>query len=115
MGSFPMSVANNICDYPLAKYLDSKAVLVYRPQPVLLLTEELDHVTFRIKRSNSYLQGGGQGERSLLWWPGQVSSQSRKVLEWLCKKSFKVLSSQKRGESKLVSVQPSVYNRACFM
>ncbi len=30
--SFPLSVANNFCDKPLPKYLDSKTVLIYRPQ-----------------------------------------------------------------------------------
>jgi hypothetical protein len=34
MGIFPMSVANNFCDMPLPKYLDSKTVLIYRPHPV---------------------------------------------------------------------------------
>jgi hypothetical protein len=34
MGSFPMSVANNFCDQPLPKYLDSKTVLIYCPHPV---------------------------------------------------------------------------------
>ncbi len=34
MGSFPVSVANNFCDYQLPKYLDSKTVLIYRPHPV---------------------------------------------------------------------------------
>jgi hypothetical protein len=34
MGSFPLSVANCFCDQPLAKYLDSKTVLIYRPHPV---------------------------------------------------------------------------------
>jgi hypothetical protein len=34
MGSFPMSVANNFCDLPLPKYLDSKTVLIYCPHPV---------------------------------------------------------------------------------
>ncbi len=34
MGSFPMSVANNFCDQPLSKYLDSKTVLIYCPHPV---------------------------------------------------------------------------------
>ncbi len=35
MGSFPMSVANNFCDQPFQKYLDSKTVLIYCPHPVL--------------------------------------------------------------------------------
>jgi hypothetical protein len=34
MSSFPMSVANNFCDLPLSKYLDSKTVLIYCPHPV---------------------------------------------------------------------------------
>ncbi len=34
IGIFPMSVANNFCDMPLPKYLDSKTVLIYRPHPV---------------------------------------------------------------------------------
>jgi hypothetical protein len=34
MSSFPMSVANNFCDLPLSKYLDSKTVLFYCPHPV---------------------------------------------------------------------------------
>ncbi len=34
MGNFPMSVANNLCDELLPKYLDSKTVLIYRPHPV---------------------------------------------------------------------------------
>ncbi len=34
MGIFQMSVANNFCDMPLPKYLDSKTVLIYRPHPV---------------------------------------------------------------------------------
>ncbi len=34
MGIFPMSVANNFCDMPLPKYIDSKTVLIYRPHPV---------------------------------------------------------------------------------
>jgi hypothetical protein len=34
MSSFPMSVANNFCDFPLSKYLDSKTVLIYCPHPV---------------------------------------------------------------------------------
>ena len=34
MGSFPMSVANNFCDEPMPKYLDSKTVLIYCPHPV---------------------------------------------------------------------------------
>ncbi len=34
MGIFPMSVANNFCDMPLPKYVDSKTVLIYRPHPV---------------------------------------------------------------------------------
>ncbi len=32
-----MSVANNFCDKPLPKYLDSKTVLIYRPHPVYYL------------------------------------------------------------------------------
>ncbi len=36
MSSFPMSVANNFCDLPLSKYLDSKTVLIYCPHPVCL-------------------------------------------------------------------------------
>ncbi len=39
MGIFPMSVANNFCDMPLPKYLDSKTVLIYRPHPVHKFTE----------------------------------------------------------------------------
>ncbi len=35
MGIFPMSVANNFCDMPLPKYIDSKTVLIYRPHPVV--------------------------------------------------------------------------------
>ncbi len=38
MSSFPMSVANNFCDLPLSKYLDSKTVLIYCPHPVIDLT-----------------------------------------------------------------------------
>ncbi len=34
MSSFPMRVANNFCDLPLSKYLDSKTVLIYCPHPV---------------------------------------------------------------------------------
>ncbi len=34
MDSFPMSVANNLCDKLLPKYLDSKTVLIYCPHPV---------------------------------------------------------------------------------
>jgi hypothetical protein len=34
MGIFPMSAANNFCDMPLPKYIDSKTVLIYRPHPV---------------------------------------------------------------------------------
>ncbi len=34
MGIFPMSVANNFCDVPLPKYIDSKTVLIYCPHPV---------------------------------------------------------------------------------
>ncbi len=34
MDSFPMSVANNLCDMLLPKYLDSKTVLIYCPHPV---------------------------------------------------------------------------------
>ncbi len=34
MSSFPMSVANNFCDLPLSKYLESKTVLIYCPHPV---------------------------------------------------------------------------------
>ncbi len=37
MGIFPMSVANNFCDMPLPKYIDSKTVLIYRPHPVSFL------------------------------------------------------------------------------
>jgi hypothetical protein len=37
IGIFPMSVANNFCDMPLPKYLDSKTVLIYRPHPVFAL------------------------------------------------------------------------------
>jgi hypothetical protein len=29
-----MPVANNFCDLPLSKYLDSKTVLIYCPHPV---------------------------------------------------------------------------------
>ncbi len=36
MDSFPMSVANNLCDKLLPKYLDSKTVLIYCPHPVHL-------------------------------------------------------------------------------
>jgi hypothetical protein len=36
MSSFPMSVANNLCDLPLSKYLDSKTVLIYCPHPVFI-------------------------------------------------------------------------------
>ena len=39
MGIFPMSVANNFCDMPLPKYIDSKTVLIYRPHPVVELFE----------------------------------------------------------------------------
>ncbi len=28
------TVANNFCDMPLPKYIDSKTVLIYRPHPV---------------------------------------------------------------------------------
>jgi hypothetical protein len=38
IGSFPMSVANNFCDQPLPKYMDSKTVLIYCPHPVELCT-----------------------------------------------------------------------------
>jgi hypothetical protein len=41
MGIFPMSVANNFCDMPLPKYLDSKTVLIYRPHPVHSCTVDL--------------------------------------------------------------------------
>jgi hypothetical protein len=34
MNSFPMSVANNLCDKLLPEYLDSKTVLIYCPHPV---------------------------------------------------------------------------------
>ncbi len=59
MGSFPMSVANNFCDLPLPKYLDSKTVLIYCPHPVFqqpdvldpkkAVTRELDYRTERMK------------------------------------------------------------------
>jgi hypothetical protein len=35
MGSFLTSVANNFCDQPLSKYLESKTVLIYCPQTVV--------------------------------------------------------------------------------
>ncbi len=41
MDIFPMSVANNFCDMPLPKYLDSKAVLIYRPHPVRTICIDL--------------------------------------------------------------------------
>jgi hypothetical protein len=37
MDSFPMSVANNLCDKLLPKYLDSKTVLIYCPHPVAVI------------------------------------------------------------------------------
>jgi|LakMenEpi03Aug12_release.lakeMendotaPanAssembly.Ray.scaffolds.fasta_scaffold937768_1 hypothetical protein len=43
MGIFPMSVANNLCDIPLPKYLDLKTVLIYRLHPVY---ENLLHFYF---------------------------------------------------------------------
>ncbi len=40
ISSFAMSVANNFCDTPLPKYLDSKTVLIYRPHPVCATQRE---------------------------------------------------------------------------
>jgi hypothetical protein len=46
MGTFPMSVANNFCDTPLPKYLDSKTVLIYHPHPVCNEPLFWDHIDF---------------------------------------------------------------------
>ncbi len=43
MDSFPMSVANNFCDMPLPKYLDSKTAPIYRPHPVYVIKDKFDH------------------------------------------------------------------------
>ncbi len=44
MSIFPMSVANNFCDMPLPKYLDSKTVLIYRPHPVAQQLETVETI-----------------------------------------------------------------------
>ena len=55
MGIFPMSVANNFCDMPLSKYIDSKTVLIYRPHPVdRLLHIALSKLECELWVSNRY-------------------------------------------------------------
>ncbi len=59
MDSFPMSVANNLCDKLLPKYLDSKTVLIYCPHPVVrtLLTVNKSHGE-KISSCIEWLKGG---------------------------------------------------------
>ncbi len=54
MGSFPMSVANNLCDKLLPKFLDSKTVLIYCPHPVYSFKMAFD-LTFRSLSEESFL------------------------------------------------------------
>jgi hypothetical protein len=70
MGIFPMSVANNFCDMPWPKYLDSKTVLIYRSHPVYgpyiraayhLLFPVLVRFRAVAKRGVTAVGGGGEG------------------------------------------------------
>ncbi len=50
-----MSVANNLCDQPMPKYLDSKTVLIYCPHPVYVLKDVSGNINLEIQKYGNYV------------------------------------------------------------